>query len=149
MKKLFVYLLLLLPLAIASCGGDDKDEPSPSPNQGNAQVFQLSKQDTFILDGVQFNWNSNASFGNSAITSSANLKFYSTGKSNINEVKIPDVDIRLWKDWANEAALLSGGTIMAVEKSSGNYNYYCIFCKVITDAGSLILGNELTIYRMK
>ncbi len=149
MKKLLMYLLFLLPLAIASCGGDD--DPSPTLDKTKAQVFQLKYEDTFNLDGIQFNWYflTNNYDRLSSITSSVNLKFYHTRKSNINDVKIPDVDIKLWKSWTNEAELTQGGTIMAVETSMDSYIYYCIFGKAITDGGHAFLGTELTIYRMK
>lgn len=148
MKKLLMYLLLLLPLALLSCGSDSKDEPTPTPSKGDYQVFQLKNHDTFKLDGIEYNFGSSPE---SCIEAPLfNLKFYSTGKNNINDIKIPDIDVNIWRDKVSEYDLRQkGGTIMAVEKSSGTYTYYCIFCKYIQDATIYIIGEELTIYRMK
>lgn len=154
MKKLLMYLILLLPLALLSCGSDSKDEPTPTPRKGDYQVFQLNNNyDTFTLDGIQYNW----SRYESAIESpSVKLKFYSTGKNNINDIKIPDIDINLWRDKVSVSDLIyRGGAIMAVEKSSGTYTYYCIFTEFIDEEGTgssgsrYQLGYKLTIYRMK
>ncbi|MBR1543899.1 MAG: hypothetical protein IJ626_03285 [Muribaculaceae bacterium] len=151
MKKNLFLFLVLLPLAIASCGGDDKDEPSGEATNHSsnrtAQVFQLKDGDTFTLDGIQFTWWIGAY---SQISSSdVNLKFYITGKSNINEVKIPDVAINIWRDNLPGGQTYNG-VIMAVEKSSGTYIYYCIFCENVFDGANYnILGQKLTIYRLK